>query len=183
MKRIFIVALSISLMLICSANAENHYIPYVGADFSFNKAKTRFVRPDYYGAAINVGTTYNTYFGTEIFYHQTGSRAKTLDTIAKYKTSFRAYGLDAIMTLPVYKKLDVNLNIGAAYYVFREKSAGTHHVSDEGIGYRVGGGVVYHFTNRFAGRLNAHYIKFNEISNLKHMAEYTIGVRYYFTED
>ena len=182
MKKIFISVLLVSCIFAYTADAENHYRPYIGADMSFNKAKTRFIRPDYNGAIINLGTTYNPYFGTEIFYHQTTSKAKTFGN-EKYKTSFRAYGLDAIVTLPVYSKLDLNLSIGAGSYVFKEKLTGAHHGSDEGIGYRFGGGAVYHFTNRLAGRFNARYIKFNDISNLKHTAEYTIGARYYFTEE
>lgn len=182
MKKIFVTALLTSLIFAYTADAENQYRPYIGADVSFNKTKTRFIRPDYYGAAINLGTTYNPYFGTEIFYHQTASKAKTFGN-EKYKTSFRAYGLDAIVTMHVHTKFDLNMSVGIASYVFKEKLTGIHHGSDEGIGYRFGGGAVYHFTNRLAGRFNARYIKFNDISNLKHTAEYTIGARYYFTEE
>ena len=182
MKKIFITALLVSFTFAHMVNAENHYRPYIGTDVSFNKAKTRFIRPEYAGAIINLGTTYNTYFGTEIFYHQTTSSTKTY-TGTKYKTSFRAYGLDAVITLPVYSKFDLNLNVGVGSYLFKEKLLGTHHGSDEGIGYRFGGSGVYHFSNRLAGRLCARYIKFNNISNLKHSAEYTVGARYYFTEN
>ena len=182
MKKVF-ATLCFSLMCVCSAKAENVYRPYVGADVLFDKAKTDFIRPNYTGAAFYLGTTYNAYFGTEIFYQQTGTRAKTLGLNTKYKTSFRGYGLDAIINLPVYSKLDVHMSIGAACYVFNEKLSGFHRLSDEGVGYRFGGGAVYHFTNRLASRVQVRYIKFNDISNLRHTTEYVIGARYYFMEN
>lgn len=183
MKKTLALALFVCLACISNAKAENTYRPYIGADFSFDKAKTNFIRPDYYGAYFNLGTTYNPYFGTEIFYQQTDSRAKKLVDGTKYKTSFLAYGLDTIATYPVYSKFDVNLSLGVASYLFKERIVGGPHNSDEGIGFRFGGGAVYHITNRLAARFNARYIKFNRISNLDHASEYTVGARYYFMGD
>lgn len=182
MKKIFIPALLICLTGAFAAKAENVYRPYVGIDVSFDKAKTTSVRPGYYGAAVNLGTTYNPYFGTEIFYQQTASRTQTLIAGTKYKTSFLAYGLDTIATYPVYSKFDVNLSLGVASYLFKERIVGGSHNSDEGIGFRFGAGAVYHLTNSLAVRFNARYINFNKISNLDHAAEYTLGARYYFME-
>ena len=166
-----------------TAQAHNVYRPYIGADLSFNKAKTNLIRPDYYGATLNLGTTYNTYFGTEIFYQQTASRAKTSAANQKYTTSFRGYGLDGLITLPACSKLDFNFSLGIASYVFKEKLSGMHRSSDEGIGFRFGTGAVYHLTNRMAARASARYIKFNDISNLKHASEYSFGIRYYLKEN
>jgi opacity protein-like surface antigen len=183
MKKILFSTFLFSFVFIFSVKAENIYRPYIGADFSYNKAKTNFIRPDYEGALLNIGTTYNTYFGTELFYHQVASRAKTLEAEKKYKTSYRAYGLDAILTLPLFSKLDANASIGIASYVFTEKFSNAHHLSDEGIGYRFAIGTVYHLTDALAARLNARYIGFDHISNLKHTSEYTLGLRYYLKED
>lgn len=183
MKKIFITMLLASFIHTYTANAANIYRPYIGADLSFNKAKTNLARPDYLGAILNLGTTYNTYFGTEIFYQQTASRAKTSAANQKYTTSFRGYGLDGIITAPASSKFDVNVSFGIATYVFKEKLSGTHRLSDEGIGFRFGAGAVYHFTNRIAARLSARYIKFNDISNLKHASEYLLGIRYYLKEN
>lgn len=183
MKKIFITMLFVCFAQANTAQAHNVYRPYIGADLSFNKAKTNFVRPDYYGATLNLGTTYNTYFGTEIFYQQTASRAKTSAANQKYTTSFRGYGLDGLITLPAYSKLDFNFSLGIASYVFKEKLSGMHRSSDEGIGFRFGTGAVYHLTNRVAARVSARYIKFNDISNLKHASEYSFGIRYYLKEN
>ena len=183
MKKIFIATLFICLTHICAANAENTYRPYVGADISFDKAKTSFVKPGYYAAAFNLGTTYNPYFGTEIFYQQTTARTKTGSTGQNYKTSFRGYGLDAVITAPVFSQFDVNFSLGLASYVFSERASGSYRMTDEGIGYRFGIGGTYHLTNRLAARLNARYVKFHDISNLKHAAEYSLGLRYYLTEN
>ena len=106
MKKIFIATLFICFAHVCTVNAENAYRPYIGADISYNRAKTNFVKPDYYAAMLNLGTTYNTYFGTEIFYQQAAARTETVSTGQKYKTSFRGYGLDAIITAPVFSKSD-----------------------------------------------------------------------------
>lgn len=182
MKKTFIPALLICLEGATAAKAENVYRPYIGADVSFDKAETSFVHPAYDGASLNLGTTYNPYFGTEIFYHQTGTRTKKLNNV-KYKTSFLAYGLDAVAAYPVCPKFDVNLSLGLASYLFKERIISQSHNTDEGIGFRFGGGAVYHLTNSLAVRLNARYIKFNKISNLDHAAEYTFGARYYFMEN
>lgn len=183
MKKIFITTLFICFAHVCTVNAENAYRPYIGADISYNRAKTNFVKPDYYAAMLNLGTTYNTYFGTEIFYQQAAARTETVSTGQKYKTSFRGYGLDAIITAPVFSKFDAHFSLGLASYVFSERFSDSHRMSDEGIGYRFGVGATYHLTNRLATRFNARYIKFNDISNLKHAAEYSLGLRYYLTEN
>ena len=183
MKKSFVGTFLFSCLCVFAANAENAYRPYAGVDFLYNKAKTNLTRSGQYGALLNLGTTYNKYFGTEIFYQQTASKAKTIGTNTKYKTSYRAYGLDMIVTMPVCAKADVNLSLGAATYVLREKLTGKRHGSDEGFGYRFGAGAVYHLTDRLAARFNARYINFDHISNLKHASEYTLGVRYYFREN
>ena len=183
MNKMFLAVCCAFLFWGQSVKAENKYVPYIGVDASYSRAKTSHTSPKYGGAYINLGTTYNTYFGTEIFYHQTFSNAKQINANDKYKTSYRAYGLDAIATLHVHSKFDLAASLGLATYVLSEKKTNMTHATDEGIGYRFGVGAVYHLTSRIDIRANARYVKTDHISNLKHLGEYTFGMRYFFGKD
>jgi len=182
MKKISLMVMSF-FMVTSVAKAENVYVPYVGADILYNQAKTKFANPKSLGAFVNVGTTYNKYFGTEIFYGQTPNHSTKTKSNDRYKTSYRAYGVDAIVSVPVHEKADLTAGVGLASYVFGEKIKGAQHTSDEGIGYRFSVGAVYRLSEHLAFRANARYVKLNHISNLKRVSEYTVGARYYFTKE
>lgn len=181
-KAFFLISLA-SLMFSGVAGAENKYMPYVGADVSYHEAKTRFSHQHYAGMFVNLGTTYNKYFGTEIFYNQTLKDTKKIGANDKYKTSYRAYGLDAIASMPLCSKFDLTASLGLGSYVFGEKKTGLTHASDEGVGYRFGAGGVYHLTSRVDIRANVRYVKIDHVSNLKHLSEYVLGARYFFGKE
>ena len=183
MNKYFLIALFGLLSVNHVARAENVYIPYLGIDAIFNKAKAQNLRPQYYGANINLGTSYNPYFGTEIFYQQVGSETKKLSNTEKYKTSYRAYGLDLFAYSPELLKFKAFATAGAGFYVLKEKTLLTGRTTDEGYGYRFGGGLIYQISSHVALRAAARYVNFDHISNADHMAEYTFGLRYNFVKD
>ena len=168
------------LSVVNSAKAENQYTPYIGADAVYNKAKAHSLRPQYYGANLNIGTSYNPYFGTEVFYTQVGKETKKISESEKYKTSYRAYGLDVFAYTPSFLRFKAFATAGAGFYVLKEKTLQNGHTSDEGYGYRFGGGLVYQITSHIALRGVARYVNFDHISNIDHMAEYVVGLRYVF---
>jgi len=181
MKRYFLSALFIVFSF--NANAENIFVPYIGIDGIYNKSKLYNSHSDNYGANFNVGTSYNKYFGTELFYAQVGSNAKAINLDQKYKVSYRAYGLDAVVYAPICSYFDLTTNLGIGAYTLKEKQTGISHSSDEGYGYRFGGGFIYHITPALAVRFVARYVNFDHISNADHMAEYAFGFRYNFIKD
>ena len=183
MNRFFLTTSLGFLFLAPCVHAANVYVPYIGVDGIYNVAKAKQIKPQYYGAAVNLGTTYNQYFGTEIFYHQTGSKVKKISDDEKFKTSYRAYGLDLIGYLPVATNFKLTANIGVATYVFKEKTTGKKHSDDEGYGYRFGAGFMYDLSKNISLRALARYINFDHISDVDHEAEYVLGLRYYFLKD
>ncbi len=180
MNKYFLIALLGLLFVSHSASAENEYTPYVGLDAVYNKAKAYSLRPQYYGASFNIGTSYNAYFGTEVFYTQVGRESKKINESEKYKTSYRAYGLDVFVYTPAFLNFKAFATTGAGFYVLKEKTLSAGHTSDEGYGYRFGGGLVSQMTPHIALRGVARYINFDHISNIDHTAEYTVGLRYVF---
>lgn len=183
MNRYFLPTFLCLLFLAPCTQAANVYVPYIGVDGIYNIAKAKQVKPQYYGADINLGTTYNQYFGTEIFYAQTGSDAKKISEDEKLKTSYRAYGLDLVGYLPVVSGFKLTATAGVATYVFKEKTTGQKHSDDEGYGYRFGAGFMYDLNKNISLRALARYINFDHISDVDHTAEYVLGLRYYFLKD
>ena len=101
MKKIIAAALVSGSVLASSAQAaqDGAYLPYVGMDYTYSDANARFERPHYNSGSVNVGTMYNRFFGTEVFYQLSDSHKIRHET-DKSKTSFQAYGLDLYGYLP-----------------------------------------------------------------------------------
>lgn len=157
------------------------YVPYIGLDYAYVSAKASRVKPHYNAAQFNIGTKYNPYFGTELFYQQSGSDSKKIAS-GKFKSSYRAYGLDvnAYMPLGCYQTTELFATAGIGEYVFKQKFAPVKHKNNGAIGYRIGGGLLYNLTDNVSFRLGARYVGLDRISNLDHMTEYFAGLRYYF---
>lgn len=68
-----------------SANANaSDFKPYVGLDYNYTDADADYQSPKYNSASVNVGTEYNKYFGTEVFY-QYSDDDKNMLTALKIK--------------------------------------------------------------------------------------------------
>lgn len=157
------------------------YVPYIGLDYAYTSAKAGSIKPHYNAAQFNLGTKYNPYFGTELFYQQSGSDSKKIAD-GKFKTSYRAYGLDvnAYMPLGCYQTTELFATAGIGEYVFKQKFTPLKHKHNGAVGYRIGGGVMYNLTENISFRLGARYVGLDRISNLDHMTEYFAGLRCYF---
>lgn len=175
-------ALLLGIIAATSAQAAEYtYTPYVGADYAFTNAVVKGTRPSYNGINFNFGTKYNDYFGTELFFQQTTSDSKNT-AIGKYKSSYRAYGLDIAAYLPLscYHTFDFVATAGVGEYVLNKKITPQKHHNDSGIGYRLGGGFMYNMTENISIRALARYIGTDKISSYDHMVEYSLGLRYHF---
>jgi len=185
MQKCFLGSLALATLCSLSVRAENTYTPYIGMDVLYNIAKVSQVKPHYFGANFNVGTMYNYYFGTELFYEQVGSDSKKITDTQKIKTSYRAYGLDASGYLPLgcQKRLNLLGTVGISEYVFYHKIKPEKHHHNSGFGYRAGVGILYHITDHLSLRAAAKYVHFDKISEIDHQMSYQIGVRYHFSKD
>ncbi len=157
------------------------YIPYTGIDYGFINAKAVGMKPNYHAFGVNLGTKYNDYFGTELFFSQTGTESKQTDS-GKYKTSYRAYGLDMAAYLPMgcYHTIDLFATTGIGEYIFKEKLSGGKHHDNSAWGYRIGAGLMYNLTENLSFRALVRYVGLDGIANIDHLTEYTAGLRYHF---
>ncbi len=161
--------------------AELKYIPYLGLDYAYVEASAKSLNPNYHAAGINLGTKYNDYFGTELFFNQSGSDAKKTNS-GKYKTSYRAYGLDIAAYLPLgcYHTFDLTATAGIGEYVFEEKLNGGKHHKNSAWGYRIGAGLMYNLSENISLRVLVRYVGLDNIAPFDHFNEYTLGLRYHF---
>lgn len=177
-----ILPVTIGTLALCFSNAisAREYVPYIGADYTYATAHaSEGLRPHYQVFDFNVGTKYNPYFGTEVFYAQSASEHKKFED-DKLKTSYRAYGLDLAAYLPCTTHADLFLTGGLGEYVLKYQFAGQKHQKDTGIGYRMGGGLMLNLNEHFSLRLLARYVALDKVSDINHLTEYGVGLRYHF---
>ena len=166
-----------------NANAENSFKPYVGVDYNYDNGNAN----NYNSASVNVGTQFNDYFGTEVFYQQSDSDVKTYDYARQQTRKFNAYGIDFNGYLPMGCEQEFALigSVGVGEYDFNTgyNVAAVANNRDHGIGYRFGLGGLYNINNNVALKAMARYVKFNKLADeteATDMMEYTAGVRYNF---
>lgn len=182
MKKSFLIGLLALLIFPKISQSANIYTPYIGVDGLYNKASVLSHHTEYGGINFNIGTFYNDYFGTEIFYQTVFPRHQNLNNNS-YKTSYHSYGLDLYLYFPVVQNLKLAGSVGVASYSFNEKNTGFSSTSDEGYGYRFGAGLLYNLTNQISIRTMARFVNFDHISHIDHLAEYTLGLRYHFSKE
>ncbi len=179
-------AVSAAAMAAQASASENfEFNPYVGVDYSYSNEVAKHLRPNYNSGSINVGTDYNRFFGTELFYQYSDESKKGHNHASdRRKMSFQAGGLDLMGYLPLTCGRDLALigTAGIGLYNFRTKYQdpnikGGH---DHGIGYRVGGGATYSIDNNWSVRALVRYVGLDQIKDADHMMEYSAGVRYTF---
>ena len=168
-----------------SANANaSDFKPYVGLDYNYTDADADHQSPKYNSASVNVGTEYNKYFGTEVFYQYSDDDKKHVNGIEN-QTSFQAYGLDLMGYLPLGCDQVFSLvgTMGIGEYTFDKNYSGFYAPKDQrdhGIGYRFGGGLQYKIDDKFSVRGLVRYVNLNDIDNFDDMWEYTACIRYSF---
>ncbi len=186
-KTIGALMVAVSAVALSNTASALEYNPYVGLDYSYSIANTENsggLKPQYNAAAVSVGTTFNKYFGTEVFYQMSDTSKKndktgTLDWV---KSSFEAYGLDMVGTLPLGcdQKWALLGTAGLGEYTLTAKANGVKADDDHGLGYRWGLGAQYDIDAKWAVRGLVRYVNFDGLEDVDHMVEYVAGVRYSF---
>ncbi len=159
------------------ANAAD-YTPYVAADYTYtdfqNKAEVN-------GGKVALGTEYNKYFGTEVFFQYTGSdRVHSSEGTHEY--AMRSYGLDAYGYLPLGCDQVFSLvgTAGVANIDVKYKNPNKYRDTENGLGYRVGAGVEYDIDSNVSVRALYRYTFTDKVNTLDHINEYSVGVKYAF---
>ncbi len=183
MKKITFVLTFLLIILvvkICLADSYN-YTPYVGAQYQYSYAKVMHKRPEYHSVGVYIGSDYSKYFGTEVFYNQSGGRAKNYAG-NKFRSSFRAYGLDMFVYLPMGCEQRFSLlgTAGVGEYVFKLKPANRKHHHENAKAYRFGGGFKYAINNHWQARFVARYVDFDKVNKVKQSMEYALSAEYHF---
>ncbi|MDR1694058.1 MAG: porin family protein [Lactobacillaceae bacterium] len=167
-----------------NANANNmEFKPYVGIDYNHVRDNVKHVRPYYNSASINVGSMYNKYFGTELFYQYSAEYRKLVDASGdgRLKSDFQAYGIDLMGYLPYCDVYNFIGTVGYGQYRFDSKFGGAHGtLRDHGDGYRIGAGAMYDLNSNMSVRGLVRYIEFDKIDGNDHAIEYSLGLRYSF---
>lgn len=177
-KILFVCAMLISTEVFA---IENTYRPYVGADYLYSTMNAKRLNSYLNSGAVVIGSEYNKYFSTELFYQK--SLVKAQETVdGKIKSSFRGYGLDAYAYLPLGCKGRVApfATFGVGKYALKRKIAGVSHNDKDGTGYRFGAGLSYHLDANISLKAGYRYINFDRLSTVDHADELTAGIRYAF---
>ena len=178
MKRtIALMAAASALAFTASANAYD-FTPYVAADYTYTDMQNT---AEVNGGKIAVGTDYNKYFGTEVFYQRTGSdRVHHEEGTDEF--SLQSYGLDVYGYLPLGCEQKVSL-IGTAGFAFEDvkyKEPTENRATEHGVGYRLGAGAQYNVNEALAVRALYRYTFTDKLGEMDHMNEFSFGVKYAF---
>ena len=182
-----LVAVVLGADLSCAHADESsslNYVPYVGMDYIYSNASAKNLKPNLNSGSISLGSDYNRYFSTELFYQFSGASKKKTPLHGTAKTSFQAGGLDVYGYLPLLCDRDLALigTAGVGLYDFRKRYSNpfVQDGFDQGYGYRLGAGMFYSLNQDWAVRAVARYVKLDKIKDYDHMWEYSAGLRYTF---
>ena len=178
-KNIALLAAVLAFTLTANANALE-FRPYVGVQYNYTEVDAEEVKPDMNSYSVVVGTEYNRYFSTEVFY-QNSDKSNDMVEGVKVKSDFEAYGLDAYASLPLGcdRVWSVFATAGIANYD-ADTSSIQGKSEDNGLGYRLGAGIQYSITNDIAVRALARHIWADKLENVDDMKEFSLGVKYIF---
>lgn len=180
-KNITLLAAVSFVALASSANALE-FKPYVGAQYNATHVTNNLVdtNVNMHSYSVFVGTEYNKYFGTEVFYQNSNKWHKETED-GKIKADFDAYGLDAYGYLPLGcdQVIAPFVTAGIANYDF-DLSSDEGKGSDNGLGYRLGAGIQYHVTENIAVRALGRYVWTDKLDGMDHFSEFSLGMKYVF---
>lgn len=178
LKKISLLAL-FGMFFYTNANALE-FRPYVGLQYNYSEFDAEDITPDMNSYSLIIGTEYNKYFGTEIFY-QNSDKSNDYVRNEKIKTDFASYGLDVYGYLPLGCNRVFSLlgTAGIANYDV-DITSSDDKGEDNGLGYRLGAGVQYSLTNNIAFRAIARYIWTDKLDQSDDAQEYSLGIKYIF---
>ena len=184
MKKInkFLLVAGCLVNTVSNANAiENDYKPYMGSNYAYNEIRAKGTHSYHNSASLNLGSVYNKYFGTEVFY-QYADKYKFGQSSLLKNSSFQAYGLDMMAYLPLGCEgiIAPTVTLGLGEYIFKHSYRGYKNQRDHGWGYRFGLGVTYNISQNWSVRGLYRYVKLDKIDRVDHINEYSLGIRYTF---
>ncbi len=178
MKNTLALMAAVSAFAFAANASALEYTPYVAADYTYTDSHTG---GEYNGGKVALGTEYNKYFGTEVFYQRTGSdRIHSEDGTNEF--SLQSYGLDAYGYLPLGCEQTFAL-VGTAGFAFEDykyKFEEMNRKTEHGYGYRLGAGIEYDLTSNLSVRALYRYTFMDKVNGLDHSDEYSLGVKYAF---
>ena len=160
---------------------ENVYRPYVGADYVYSDLNNRGADTYLNSGKFVLGSEYNKYFSTEVFYQKSLTKAQDVSG-GKMKSSLWGYGLDMYAYLPLgcAQKIAPYATAGVAKYALKKKVNAAHKNDRDGTGYRFGAGVRYFINANVSLLAGYRYINTDKLSSVDHIDELSIGLRYTF---
>ncbi len=173
-KKIALLAAVSTLALTSNANALE-FRPYVGMQYNYTTVDAE-VEPKFNSGSVIIGTEYNRFFGTEVFYQLSDE-----DEDGGVESDFETYGLDAYAYLPLGcdRVWSAFATAGIANYDLDiKKDDGKDE--DNGLGYRLGAGVQYSITNDIAVRALGRYVWMDKLEGVDSFTEFSLGVKYAF---
>lgn len=193
MKKTLLLA-GVTCLFAANANAQldnkhnmNWYghevAPYIGVDYAYDKASYKGVRgmkKEYNSFIVNLGVRTMRYTGLEAFFQQSGNVKSFKNTNREIKSRFYAFGADLYGYLPIgCNGFNMLGSLGMANYNVKAKYTGRGSEDKNRMGYRMGLGMQYDFTNHISARVMGryNYIGAKHLDNLK---EVTVGMRYSF---
>lgn len=195
MKKSLLIA-SVAACVATSANAVE-FKPYVGLDYVYsmtdldvkiaNADVSEYLEDDLNAFAVSVGAKLHKNFGVEAFYQQSEDGEKKWPG-EKTTTNYKAYGVDFVGYFPAHEKIELLGSVGVGYYdaeakyngdAFAALNINSVKLDDSGLGYRLGVGAQYNFTENWGARVMARYVD-TDIDGMDNMVDLTAGVRYTF---
>ena len=160
----------------------NEYRPYVGADYSFFKAKqgnqAKNMKKYFHSGKANVGMQLYENWDLEFSYQQSGEiKGRTLEG-KRGKNYFSVYALDAYGKYPMFcSNFSLLGTVGAGIYHAKYKNF--PKTSYNKVGYRAGVGLQYDFNKNWGARVVGRYSYIGS-GYTNNFREVTAGLQYRF---
>jgi opacity protein-like surface antigen len=164
-----------------AAAIENNYKPYLGINYAHDIINVERFHSHNNSGSVTLGSVYNKYFDTEIFYQYSYKQKHSIATEAK-SANFYGYGLDILACLPLgqSEKFSLVATGGIGYYTIKTSFHHAKATRDNGWGYRFGGGISYSFDESLSIRLLSRHIEIDKVKGYDHSLEHSVGMRYVF---
>jgi opacity protein-like surface antigen len=153
------------------------------------------INTNHFGVNLNFGVQFNKYFATEVFYQHTFNSKATIEFIdgeLVSKVSSNNFGADLMGMLPI---TDTNFSligsIGLGSYKFSVKETiaeyggfeSNYSESESNMGFRIGIGGQYAFSDNWAARFIIRYVGMNSDKKedvVDGLVDISLGIKYSF---
>ena len=153
------------------------------------------INTNHFGVNLNFGVQFNKYFATEVFYQHTFNSKATiefLDGEFVTKVSSNNFGADLMGMLPI---TDTNFSligsVGLGSYNFSVKETiaeyggfeSNYSESESNMGFRIGIGGQYAFSDNWAARFMIRYVGMNSDKKedvVDGLVDISLGIKYSF---